>query len=151
MHAELAQSRADNAGVSVDWVEGDAEDLPLPDGVFGDFFRIVAGYLPEDPAFVDPPLAWGDAGRVGELFEGTGVSLDFERAAWEITHPSVDAAVACYTDNLGPVQQAHELAAAAGRWTDLRAELAELFARQETDDGRVAFPADYLRVTGQRA
>ncbi len=190
---ETARARAEEAGVTVEWVEGDAEDLPLPDaevdvvlstfgcmfaprhevvadelarvlapggrlglcawtpdGVFGNFFRIVAGYLPPDPAFVDPPLAWGDEKQVRELLEGTGLSPGFERAIWEITHSSVDAAVACYTDNLGPVNLARELAASEGRWPDLEAELADLFARYRAPDGRVVLPAEYLVITGQR-
>lgn len=40
-----------------------------PAGVFGDLFRIVAGYLPPDPEFVDPPLLWGDESHLRELFE----------------------------------------------------------------------------------
>ena len=191
---EIARSRAADAGVTVEWVEGDAEDLPLPDGradvvvstfgcmfaprhevvadelsrvlapggrlglctwapdgVFGEFFHIVAGYLPEDPEFVDPPLAWGDPDHVRELFEGTGLSLTFDRAAWEITHDSVEAAVACYADNLGPVNLARQLTGDDGRWPDLRAELADLFAGQAADDGRVVFPAEYLVIIGQRA
>jgi len=191
---EVARRRADEAGVTVDWVEGDAEDLPLsdghadvvvstfgcmfaprhevvagelvrvlavggrlglctwtPEGVFGEFFRIVAGYLPEDPEFVDPPLAWGDDVRVRELFEGPGLALGFERATFPIVHPSVDAAVACYAETLGPVMLARELATADGHWPDLHAELTALFTRQERADGRVVFPAEYLLVTGQRA
>lgn len=191
---EVARARAGYAGVDVEWVEGDAEDLPLsdaradvvlssfgcmfaprhevvadelarvlapggrlglcawtPDGVFGDFFRTVAGYLPEDPEFVDPPLAWGDQERVCELFEGTGITLDFDRGVWEVAHPSVDAAVACYVDNLGPVVQARKVAEADGRWPDLHAELTNLFAVHAGDDGRVVFPAEYLLVTGKRA
>ncbi len=190
---EMARARAQDAGVIVEWVEGDAEDLPLPDaeadvvlstfgcmfaprhevaadelarvlapggrlglcawtpdGVFGDFFRIVAGYLPPDPEFVDPPLAWGDEARVSELFEGTGLTLGFERATWEIIHASVDVAVACYTDNLGPVNQARELALSQGRWPGLQAELADLFARYRSADGRVVLPAEYLVITGRR-
>lgn len=189
---EIARGRAHAAGVTVEWVNGDAEDVPLPDahadvvlstfgcmfaprhevvadelvrilapggrlglcawtpeGVIGDFFRIVAGHLPPDPEFVDPPLEWGDEAHVRELFEGTGLTLAFDRDAWEITHPSVDAAVACYADNLGPVQLARELTTADGRWPELRGELAELFARHAVDDGRVVFPAEYLVVTGQ--
>ena len=190
---EVARDRARDAGVDVEWREGDAEALPLadahaevvlstfgcmfaprhevvadelarvlapdgrlglcawtPEGVFGEFFRIVGAYLPEDPEFVDPPLAWGDPSRVRELFEGTGLTVAFERETQEIRHASVDAAVACYVDNLGPVQQARELAAADGRWPDLRAELGDLFARHRVGDGRVVFPAEYLVTTGQR-
>lgn len=189
---QIARARSEEAGVTVDWVEGDAEDLPLPDGhadvvlstfgcmfaprhevvadelarvlapggrlglcawtpdgVFGDFFRIVAGYLPPDPEFVDPPLGWGEPSRVRELFEGTGLTLTFERRAWEITHPSVDAAVDCYADNLGPVVQARALTQGDGRWPDLRAELADLFARHATGNGRVVVPAAYLVITGR--
>ncbi len=191
---EVARRRAEDAGVTVDWVEGDAEALPVPDGhadvvlstfgcmfaprhevvadelvrvlaadgrlgisawtpdsVFGEFFRIVAGYLPEDPEFVDPPLAWGDEARVRELFEGTGLNLAFEHATFDIVHPSVDAAVACYTDNLGPVTQARELAMAEGRWPDLHAELTDLFARQVNANGRVVIPAEFLLTAGQHA
>lgn len=190
---EVARARSEDAGVAAEWVEGDAEALPLPDGdvdvvvstfgcmfaprhdaaadelarvltpggrlglcawtpegVFGDFFRIVADYLPPDPEFVDPPLAWGQPDRVHELFEGTGVALEFGREAWEIAHRSVDAAVDCYTDCLGPVVRARELAETDGRWPEFRAELADLFAAHEGGDGRVVFPAEYLVVTGQR-
>lgn len=189
---QIAGTRAEAAGVAVDWIEGDAEDLPLPDGhadvvlstfgcmfaprheivadelarvlapggrlgvcawtpdgVFGDFFRIVAGYLPPDPEFVDPPLGWGEPSRVRELFEGTGLTLTFEHQAWEITHPSVDAAVDCYAKNLGPVIQARTLARADGRWSDLRADLADLFARHATGDGHVVVPAAYLVIIGR--
>ncbi|TGG92893.1 class I SAM-dependent methyltransferase [Natronospirillum operosum] len=189
---DLARGRAQEAGVDVEWIEGDAEELPFsdahadivlstfgcmfaprhdvvadelarilapggqlglcawtPEGVFGDFFRIVANYLPPDPEFVDPPLAWGDEKNVRELFEGTGLALSFERAIWEITHPSVDAAVSCYTDYLGPVNMARELTQADGRWPDLQAELADLFARYKTADGQVVLPAEYLTITGQ--
>ena len=189
----VARARADDAGVAVAWLEGDAEDLPLPDGhadvavstfgcmfaprhdivaselarvlspggrlglcawtpdgVFGEFFRIVAGYLPPDPEFVDPPLAWGEEAQVRDRFAGTGLTLDFEQRVWQITHASVEAAVACYTDNLGPVTQARELAAAEGRWPTLRAELGELFARHAVDNGHVVLPAEYLLVTAYR-
>ncbi|MDS1272306.1 methyltransferase domain-containing protein [Lipingzhangella sp. LS1_29] len=190
----VARQRAEAAGVTVDWVEGDAESLPLrdaeadvvlstfgcmfaprhevvaeeiarvlapggriglcvwaPDGVFGEFFRIVAGYLPPDPEFVDPPLAWGDEHRVRELFEGTGITPVFERASWRIIHPSVEAAIACYTDNLGPVTKARELTTANGSWPGLHADLAALFHRHAEDDGRVVLPATYLVITGRRA
>lgn len=189
---DIARQRAEQASVVVEWVEGDAEELPLPDnyaevvlstfgcmfaprhevvtdelsrvltpggqlgictwapeGVFGEFFRIVAGYLPEDPEFVDPPLAWGDESHVRELFEGTGVDLSFEGAAVEINHDSVDAAVSCYVDNLGPVNKARELSSADGRWPQMHAELADLFARHTDAEGRVRFAADYLIITGR--
>jgi SAM-dependent methyltransferase len=122
-----------------------------PEGVIGEFFRTVAPYLPPPPALVDPPLAWGEEARVRELFEGTGVALDFAREVWDIPHRSVDAAVTCYTTMFGPVAQARALTEADGRWPQLRADLAALFARHNTAAGAgLVLPAEYLVVTGHK-
>ncbi len=120
-----------------------------PQGVFGDFFRIVAAYLPPDPEFVDPPLRWGDETHVRELFEGTDIHLAFERDQWEITHDSPQAAVECYTTTLGPLIQARRLAETEGRWEQLRDDLTRLFERHRAPDAEhVRFLADYLVVLG---
>lgn len=119
------------------------------DGVIGDFFRTVAAYLPPDPEFVDPPLAWGDESTVAELFEGTGLALEFERETWTIEHRSPEQAIECYTTDLGPVVQARRFAEADGRWPQLRANLLELFhAHTDASASRVRLPADYLLVFG---
>lgn len=122
-----------------------------PEGAIGDFFRTVGAYLPPPPEFVDPPLAWGEERPVRELFEGTGITLRFDREVWHIGHDSVDAAVECYTTMFGPVAQARALAEADGRGDALRDDLAALFARHNTAaDARVLFPAEYLVVTGRK-
>ncbi len=121
-----------------------------PQGVFGDFFRIVAGYLPPDPEFVDPPLLWGDEAHVRELFEGTGMSLEFEHDQWEVGHDSAPAAVECYTTTLGPLVAARELTEADGRFEHLRDDLTQLFAQHHAANAdRVVFPAEYLVAIGQ--
>ena len=123
-----------------------------PEGVFGDFFRTVAAYLPPDPEFVDPPLRWGEEAHVHELFEGTDVQLEFDRDHWEITHDSAEAAVECYTTRLGPVIQARRFADTEGRWAQLRDDLARLFAEHRTRDADdVRFEAESLVVVGRRS
>jgi SAM-dependent methyltransferase len=191
----VARRRADEAGVGVAFVEGDAEDLRFDDGSFdvllssfgcmfaprhevvadelarvlrpggrlglvawtpegaiGDFFRTAAPHLPPTPAFVDPPLAWGQEGHVRELFEGTGVALRFARETWDITHASVEAAVECYSTLFGPIAAARRTAEADGRWPAFRDDLAGLFARLDASQGtEVTFPAEYLVITGTKA
>ncbi len=120
-----------------------------PHGVFGEFFRTVAAYLPPDPAFVDPPLLWGDESHVRELFEGTGLHLEFEHDHWEIVHDSPEAAVECYTTTLGPVIQACRLADTEGRGDQLRDELTRLFTQHRAPGtDQVRFAAEYLVVLG---
>ena len=118
-----AAKRAAGAGLTIEWQEGDAEDLPFGDGGFdvvlsafgamwaprhevvagelarvlrsggrlalaswapegsmAEFFSTVAGFAEPAPDFADPPLLWGSEAHVRELFEGTGVDLEFRRA-----------------------------------------------------------------------
>lgn len=189
------RERAAAAGVDVDWVEGDAENLPMadqrfdvvlstfgcmfaprheivadeiarvlrpdgriglctwtPEGSIGDFFRTVGEHLPPLPWFVDPPLAWGDTEHVRELFEGTGIAIEFHRETSEIRHDSVTDAVDCYATKFGPVVQARALLDADGRWPDLRNDMIKLFERHNTSSGtQVVFPAQYLVVLGRKA
>lgn len=191
----VARDRAAVAGAGIEWVDGDAEELPFPDEAFdvvlstfgamfaprhevvadeiarvlrpggriglctwtpegsiGDFFRTVGAYLPPMPEFVDPPLAWGDERHVRELFEGTGITLEFDREVADIPHPSVASAVDCYVTTFGPVVQARALAEAQGRWPALRDDMSALFERHNTSGGPdVVFPAPYLVVLGRKS
>ncbi len=185
--AMLVQARERAAGLGIEWVEGDAEELPFsderfdvvlstfgcmfaprhevvadeiarvlrprgrlglcswtPSGVIGEFFRVVGGYLPPDPSYVDPPLSWGDEDKVRELFEGTGIALSFSREVSVIRHESPSAAVECYATTFGPVVRARE--ALDHRWTALRADLLSLFTSYDA-----VLPAEYLVVQGRRA
>lgn len=120
-----------------------------PDGSIGEFFRIVGGYLPPDPEFVDPPLSWGDEEHVRELFEGTGISLRFSREVSDLHHDSVEDAVECYATKFGPVVLARRALEADGRWPELRRDLVKLFERHNTSgDTRVVLPAQYLVIQG---
>lgn len=123
----------------------------IPQGAIGDFFRTVAAHLPPDPGFVDPPPLWGDETHVRQLFEGTGIELEFEREHWEIGHDSPEAAVECYTTTFGPVVDARRLAEAEGRWARLHEDMTRLFERHNTTGTtRVAFDAEYLVILGRK-
>jgi SAM-dependent methyltransferase len=115
-----------------------------PTGVIGEFFRVVGGYLPPDPAYVDPPLRWGEEDQVRELFEGTGIELRFSREVCVIRHASPSAAADFYATKFGPVVLARE--GLGNRWPSLRGELVELFATYDA-----VLPAEYLVIQGRRA
>jgi SAM-dependent methyltransferase len=122
-----------------------------PEGSIGDFFRIVGSHVPSPPDFVDPPLLWGDEGHVRELFEGTGVDLEFERDEVGLRNTSVADAVELYSTRLGPVAQARQLLEGEGRWPALRNDLTGLFERTNTaHDGGFICPAEYLVVLGRK-
>ncbi len=121
-----------------------------PDGTIGEFFRIVGGHAPPPPEFVDPPLLWGDEDHVRELFEGTGVDLQFERGEVALANRSVADAVELYTTKLGPVAQARSLTEAEGRWPALRDDLTSLFERHNTSS-TFSLPAQYLMVLGRKS
>jgi SAM-dependent methyltransferase len=123
-----------------------------PEGSIGDFFRAVGNYLPPPPEFVSPPLRWGDEQYVRELFEGTGLAIEFERKVSDIHHHSVADAVECYATKFGPVVKARALLDADSRWTELRDDMIKLFQRHNTSGGtRVVLPAQYLVVLGRKA
>jgi SAM-dependent methyltransferase len=122
-----------------------------PEGSIGDFFRTVGAFLPAAPEFVDPPLLWGDEHHVRGLFENTGIVLSFEREAWSIRHDSIESAVDCYTQTLGPTVLARQLTEPAGRWPLLREEMIRLFERHNRSrDTGLTFDAEYLVILGHK-
>jgi SAM-dependent methyltransferase len=183
---EAGRRLAEDAGVEIDWVQGDAEELPFPDesydvvlstfgcmfaprhrvaalelvrvlrpggrlgiaswtpdGAMGDFFRTVGGYLPPAPPLAEPPALWGSEAHVRELFDGTGVELEFERDVVQpVPFDSTDEAVEFISTKFGPMIMARQLTEASGRWQDLRSELAKLYERDD--------PLEYLVVVGRK-
>jgi hypothetical protein len=93
-----------------------------------------------------------DEQYVRELFEGTGIAIEFERKVSDIHHHSVADAVDCYATKFGPVVKARALLDADSRWTELRDDMIKLFQRHNTSGGtRVVLPAQYLVVLGRKA
>ena len=184
---EAGRLLADDAGVSVEWVEGDAEDLPFedasfdlvlstfgvmfaprhqvaadelvrvlrpggrlgicswtPEGAQGESFRILGAHLPPPPPFAQPPLLWGTETHVTELFAGSGVTLEFERAT--AVEPERFAsgyeAADWSAENFGPLIMAKPMLEAKGVWPQLREEFARMY------DGNL--PPEYLMVLGRK-
>jgi SAM-dependent methyltransferase len=183
---ETGRELAEQAGLQVTWVQGDAEELPFedesfdvvlstfgcifaprhrvvagelarvlrpggrvavtawaPDGAMGEFFRTVGGYLPPPPPIAEAPALWGTEEHVRELFDGSGVELGFERdTVAPLQFESAEQALDVLASSFGPVMMARELTEAAGRWTELREQLVELYDRGEH--------AEYLVTLGRK-
>jgi SAM-dependent methyltransferase len=141
-------------GVTVDWVQGDAEDLPFEDesydavvstfgSMLGAFFRTVGPYLPPPSPLAQPPALWGSEDHVTRLFEGTGIDLEFDHGvATPPPFDSTDDAIEFITTKFGPMIMAKQLTETSGRWPELRAQLAELYERDE--------PLEYLVTVGRK-
>ena len=165
---EAGRRLAAQAGVTVEWTEGDAEAIPFddehfdvvlstfgcmfaprhrvtamemarvlrpggrlglcnwtPEGSQGEFFRALGAYVPPPPTFAQPPLLWGTADHVREVFAGTGLQLEFER---NIAVESAAIRIRPRSDRLHgrelrPADHAARLLEAQGAWTDVRESL----------------------------
>lgn len=182
---EPARRRASDLGVEVDWVEGDAEQLPFGDESFdvvlstfgcmfaprhelaareivrvlrpggrmalcnwtpegfigGRFFPTVAKYMPPPPDFAQPPPLWGSEEHVRELFDGTGMGLNFSRDVVRWEFDSGEQALEEHSEKFGPLVMAKAALEPQGRWEPLREDLLGLFG-----DGR--YEGEYLIVRG---
>lgn len=191
---EAGRELAADAGVTVEWREGDAESLPFddasfdvvlstfgcmfaprhdvaagelvrvlrpggriglcswtPDGALGDFFRMLASHLPPPSPFAAPPLLWGSRGHVRYLFDGAGISLEFDRESVDFRYDSVADAVEATAADFGPLVKARELLNPQGRWEALERELVAFFEEHNVAAGPdVVFPGEYLVVLGRK-
>ena len=184
---DAARAEAAQAGVRVDWVQGDAEELPFedaafdvvlstfgcmfaprhavaaseiarvlrpggrigitawsPEGGMGSFFRTVGAYMPPPPPIAQPPALWGNEDHVRTLFAESDIELEFRRETVEQAQfDSTDEAIEFLSTRFGPMIMTREMLTAAGRWDDLRADLIELYERDE--------PMEYLVTLGVKA
>jgi SAM-dependent methyltransferase len=191
---QTARQRAGAVGVAVDWVEGDAEDLPFdderfdhvvsvfgvqfaprhevaaaelarvcrpggriglvnwtPEGLIGELFTVLSGYLPAPPAYASAPPRWGSEPHVQDLFADTGVELSFARGHNPWRFDSAEQWVVFLETVYGPTIKARERLTAEGRWDACRAEILAMSERRnEAADGSLLLWAEYLVAVGRK-
>ncbi len=190
----VARRRSDVAGVRVELVAGDAEELPFdgesfdrvlsvfgvqfaprhrraaeelvrvcspggaiglvcwtPEGLIGQMFAILSRYLPAPPPFASPPPLWGSEEHVTELFAGTGVELEFERATNPFVFGSIEEYMTFFEERYGPSLKTRERLIGEGTWDECRAELRELYeSLNRATDGSVHLESEYLLAIARR-
>ena len=169
---EGGRRRAAAAGVEIDFVEGDAEELPFddasfdvvlstfgcmfapdhkraaaeiarvlkpsgrlgiaawrPEGSVGDFFNSLSALGPPPPPGFQPPILWGTRDHVEEIFAGKGVELRFDDAEVTFEFETMDAAVAEYYENFGPIVMLRAALEPEGRGDEIKYALRGVFER----------------------
>lgn len=127
--------------------------IPNDPTLVAQLLRISSAYAPPPPEGFVSPMTWGIEENVIERFGGAGVPaerISFSRETYRFDYPGPSSAfVELFRTCYGPTMNAFDAAARNGRENDLRAELEDLFARQNTakSDKSTSIPATFLRVT----
>lgn len=121
-----------------------------PEGFGGEFFRIVARYVPP-PEGLKPPVRWGTEAGIKELLGAGAKAIAIEpRLAYQYFR-SIDHALEVYGTHLGPVRRAMEILD-ADKQAELRRDLASFLGeRNNASDGTVARAGEYLEIVVTRA
>ena len=131
------------------WIPGDPT-------LVAQILKISAAYSPPAAEGFVSPMLWGMEKDVTERFGAAGIAKEniaFLRDTYMFRFPVTPAeAVDAFRLYYGPTMNAFEAAEKNGKADDLRRELIELFARQNTsaDPGRTDVAATFLRVTVTR-
>ena len=127
--------------------------IPNDPTLVAQILKISSSYMPPPPEGFVSPMTWGLEGNVVERFTGAGVPkgrISFARDTYGFDYPGPSAEfVEVFKTYYGPTMNAFEAAGKNDRTSELRKELEELFARQNTaaDQSTTSIPATYLRVT----
>jgi ubiquinone/menaquinone biosynthesis C-methylase UbiE len=191
---EAGRKAAAEAGVVIDWVEGDAQDMPFddasfdvvtsvfgcmfapdqtraaaeigrvlrpggrmvvcawtPEGNMGKMFMTIAAHRPPPPDGFQPPILWGNEDHVRELFHGTGVDLEIERASVDFTADSVEAYMEEVARDLPPIAASKAMLEPDGKWEALEADLLDVHSSFNTADQGWVSSFDFLVISGTKA
>jgi ubiquinone/menaquinone biosynthesis C-methylase UbiE len=171
---EIARDRAAAAGVEVEFVEGDAENLPFDDGsfdrvssVFGTMFapdharaaaeavRVcrpggMVGFCAWTPEGFQPPVLWGVEDHMRDLLAPTGAEPHFERRSVTWEAESAEEWMQEAERWLGPAVMAKAALEPEGKWEALRGDLVSLFeSYNEATDGSLRAQAEFLMTTAE--
>jgi SAM-dependent methyltransferase len=122
-----------------------------PEATVGGFFRTVGSHMPPPPDVVQPPPMWGNPDHAREMFDGSGIELEFERGMTRMDFPDAVTATDHYAAKFGPVVMARQALEPEGRWQALHDDLVAFFDEnsERTADG-LSLPAEYLVIVGRR-
>jgi SAM-dependent methyltransferase len=109
-----------------------------PDGFIGETFRIFSQYLPPAPG-LQPPVLWGDAAHLQQLFGGDAVSIDHNRRTAVFCFKSAEENVDFFRTYYGPTLCAFMALDPARRYD------------RNGGEGPLAITADYLETVIVRA
>jgi len=188
---EAGRRRAGEAGVEVEWVEGDAESLTFEDDSFDRVFTafgtihttehdqaanelvrvckpggeiVMANWSPnsfparlssllrrlelEETRSAVDPSEWGTHGHPRRVLGGQLV-LAIEPASVDLVFESVDAMLAHYEANFGPLAVARR-EVDPQLYDNLRRELRAWIEEHDTGEGETRVSASYLLVVGHK-
>jgi SAM-dependent methyltransferase len=173
---EIAERRASQAGVFVDWLEGDAEALPFDDESFDTVLSVFGARAADELARVCRPCGrvglidwtpdgafgqvhailghtvWGSESHVSGAFAGTGVAWSFARGYNPWRFASAEAWTRFMETNYGPAVDARVRLTAEDRWEERREEIVDLVERLNVArDGSFLLRAEYLVAIGRKA
>ena len=128
------------------WIPGDPT-------LVAQILKICSTFSPPPPEGFVSPMTWGVEEHVVERFEGAGVEAARISCAHDTYTFDYDGSpsdlLTEFRTYYGPTMNAFEAASAAGRESELEAELDTLFNAQNAspDAGHTSIPATFLRVT----
>jgi SAM-dependent methyltransferase len=190
-HFDAARRRAAEAGVEVEWVEGDMQSLPYEDDSFdrvlsafgsisasdpdaaanelvrvckpggeivlaawrpeslpGRMSALLRELLPPEARTASAPNEWGTHGHARRRLGGQLV-LAIEPASVDLVFESVDAMLACYEENFGPLVVARE-DIDPQLYANLRRELRAWMEELDSGDGETRVSSPYLLIVGHK-
>jgi SAM-dependent methyltransferase len=121
-----------------------------PAGFIGQMFKTVGRHV-APPAGVRPPVAWGEEGRLRELFGNDVRSLTVERRQFVFRYRSAEQWLDTFRTYYGPTLKAFAAVDGAAREA-LEQDLLALANEWNTSTtGTLRVPSDYLQVVAVKA
>jgi len=119
-----------------------------PDGFIGQVLKLVGKYMPP-PAGTKPPILWGTAPRLGELFPGHEIKVSEQ--SFTFRYESPEHWVHMFRKYYGPTNRAFA-ALDAEKARALESEILDLLeSSNRGGKGSLVVPGDYLEVVITRA
>ena len=120
-----------------------------PTSLVGQIFGVLARYVPP-PSGLQSPAVWGDVDHLEELFSGRAESIEVTRREFCFRYRSAAHFVDVFRSWYGPVHKAFATLPEADA-ASLERDLIDLLDRNNTADGALVIPSEYLEVVVTRA